>query len=172
MSDPKILFKNDKIEVIENMGRIGIRQKNPSVMILPYIIDDNGNPKKLGLISEPSPIKLDKISYTIITGSPTKDDVDILATAKRELKEESGYDVEDTEKWDFLGNIESSKLLVNGNPAFGVDVTDIQRENKEGDGSDNEKDSKFSMFSVSDALSNDDALISCLFLKIFQNKLI
>jgi 8-oxo-dGTP pyrophosphatase MutT (NUDIX family) len=172
MSDPKILFQNNYIQVIENKGRVGIKQKNPSVMILPYTIDENGNPKSIGLISEPSDIKEERMIKTVITGSPEKSDVDILATAKRELTEESGYVVDDTEKWDFLGNIQSSKLVVNGNPAFGVDVTGLEREDKLGDGSDSEKNSKFSLVSLNDALNIDDALISCLFLKIFQNKLI
>lgn len=172
MSDPKILFQNDYIQVIENKGRVGIKQKNPSVMILPYTIDENGNPKSIGLISEPSDIKEGRMIKTVITGSPEKSDVDILATAKRELTEESGYVVDDTEKWDFLGNIQSSKLVVNGNPAFGVDVTGLKREDKLGDGSESEKNSKFSLIPLNDALNIDDALISCLFLKIFQNKLI
>lgn len=172
MSDPKILFQNSYIQVIENKGRVGIKQKNPSVMILPYIVDENGNPKSVGLISEPSDIKDEQMIHTIITGSPEKSDVDILATAKRELLEESGYDVPDTDRWDFLGNIQSSKLVVNGNPAFGVDVTGMERSDKKGDGSESEKNSKFKLFQLNDALNFDDALISCLFLKIFQNKLI
>ncbi len=172
MSDPKILFQNSHIEVIENKGIVGIKQKNPSVIILPYTTDESGNPRSLGLIAEPSSIKEEKITYTIITGSPEDSDVDILATAKRELKEESGYEVDDTEKWDFLGNIQSSKLVVNGNPAFGVDVTDLQNDEKEGDGSKTEENTKFSLVPINDAINLDDALISCLFLKIFQNKLI
>jgi hypothetical protein len=172
MSDPKILFQNNYIEVIENKGIVGIKQKSPSVIILPYTTDESGNPRSLGLIAEPSSIKEEKITHTIITGSPEDSDVDILATAKRELKEESGYEVEDTEKWDFLGNIQTSKLIVNGNPAFGVDVTDLQSKEKSGDGSDKEENTKFSLIPVNDAINLDDALISCLFLKIFQNKLI
>ena len=172
MSDPKILFQNNYIHVIENKGRIGIKQINPSVMILPYTVDENGNPKSIGLISEPSDIKEGGMIQTIITGSPEKSDVDILATAKRELREEAGYDIEDTERWDFLGNIQSSKLVVNGNPAFGVDVTDVEKGEKTGDGSESEKNSKFSLVPLNDALNIDDALIACLFLKIFQNKLI
>jgi hypothetical protein len=53
-----------------------------------------------------------------------------------------------------------------------VDVTDLQNKEKSGDGSDKEENTKFSLISVNDAINLDDALISCLFLKIFQNKLI
>lgn len=172
MSDHKILFQNKYIEVIENKNIIGIKQKNPSVIILPYITDESGNPKSLGLISEPSSIKEGKMTYTVISGSPDDSDVDILATAKRELQEESGYNMDDTEKWDFLGNIHSSKLLVNGNPAFGVNITDLPGDKKTGDGSEKEKNTKFSLIPINDAINMDDALIACLFLKIFQNKLI
>jgi 8-oxo-dGTP pyrophosphatase MutT (NUDIX family) len=158
--------------VIENKDRIGIKQKTPSVIILPYTTDESGNPKELGLIAEPSAIKETSISYTVITGSPDDSDVDVLATAKRELKEESGYDVPDIDKWEYLGNINTSKMVINGNPAFGVDVTDIEIGKKEGDGSETEKNTKFSLIPVNEAINHDDALISCLFLKIFQSKLI
>lgn len=172
MSDHKILFQNDYIEVIENDGRVGIKQKNPSVIILPYTLDASGNPEKLGLIAEPSAIKETSITYTVITGSPDDQDSDILSTAKRELEEESGYTINEIEKWDYLGNISTSKMVVNGNPAFGVNVTGIERGEKEGDGSETEKNTKFSLVPVKQAIDHDDALISCLFLKIFQNKII
>lgn len=172
MSEPKILFQNDVIEVIQNDNRLGIKQKDPSVIVLPYITDDNGNPKKLGLITEPSPIRDTKISYTVITGSPDPSDLDILATAKRELKEEGGYEVENTDKWEYLGNIYTSKMVVNGNPAFGVDITGLEGNVPEGDGSENEENARFKLVPVSEAIGYDDALISCLFIKIFQNKLL
>ncbi len=172
MSDPKIIFQNNYIEISNTDGSVGIKQKNPSVLILPYTLNEEGNPIKIGLISEPSSIRNTKISYTIISGTPDRDDVDILASAKRELKEESGIDVEDTDKWEYLGNIFSSKLVVNGNPAFGVDVTGIEIKEKEGDGSKNEENTKFELVNINEAISHDDALISCLFLKIFQSKLI
>jgi 8-oxo-dGTP pyrophosphatase MutT (NUDIX family) len=108
----------------------------------------------------------------VISGSPDSDDLDILATAKRELKEEGGYNVEDTDKWEYLGNIYASKMVVNGNPAFGVDITGMEGVKPEGDGTGFELNSKFQLVSVKEAISNDDALISCLFLKIFQNKLL
>lgn len=172
MSDHKILFQNDYIEVIEKNDRVGIKQKNPSVIILPYTLDASGEPESLGLITEPSHIKESSIHYTLITGSPDDIDGDILATAKRELKEESGYSIDDIEKWDYLGNIHTSKMVVNGNPAFGVNVTGIEIGEKEGDGSETEKNTKFSLVPVKQAIDYEDALISCLFLKIFQNKII
>lgn len=172
MSDPKILLQNDHIEVIEKGNRVGIQQKNPSVIILPYTTDDSGSPKSLGLISEPNSLRDGGISLTVITGSPIDADVDILETAKRELKEESGYEVNDIERWEYLGNIKTSKIVINGNPAFGVDVTGLERGEKSGDGSKNEENSKFSLVGLNDAINLDDALVSCLFVKIFQNKLI
>lgn len=172
MSDPKILLQNNYLNVIERDNKIGIQQKNPSVMILPYTTDELGNPKTLGLISEPSSLKEGGISLTIITGSPEDSDVDILETAKRELKEESGYSVNEIERWDYLGNIKTSKIIINGNPAFGVDITGLEKGEKEGDGSKSEENTKFSLVGLNDAINLDDALVSCLFLKIFQNKLI
>ena len=172
MSEPKILFQNEFIEVIQNNDRVGIKQKDPSVIILPYITDKNGNPEKLGLIAEPSPIRETKISYTVITGSPDSKDLDILATAKRELKEEGGYEVNETDKWEYLGNIYTSKMIVNGNPAFGVDITGLEGIEPQGDGTGLEENSRFKLIPIAEAIGYDDALISCLFIKIFQNKLL
>jgi len=172
MSEPKILFQNEYIEVTQNNDRVGIKQKDPSVIILPYTTDEKGNPQKLGLIAEPSPIRETKISYTVITGSPDAKDLDILATAKRELKEEGGYEVNETDKWEYLGNIYTSKMVINGNPAFGVDITGLDGTKPEGDGTGLEENSKFKLVPFDEAIGYDDALISCLFIKIFQNKLL
>jgi hypothetical protein len=141
-------------------------------MILPYTLDESGNPLELGLIAEPSNIREDLIYHTVITETPEDDDNDILSTAKRGLKEESGYEVDDIEKWDYLGNISTSKIVINGNPAFGVDITGMIKGEKEGDGSESEKNSKFELIPVAKAINYDDASIACLFLKIFQSKLI
>lgn len=169
MLDPKILFQNNRIEVIEIGERLGLRQKNPSVLILPYTLDAEGNPESLGLVAEPSDFKEGGMSVTVISGSPDEADLDILETAKRELLEESGFSVDDVNRWDFLGSIKTYKMIINGNPAFGVNVTGIVGGEKTGDGSEFERNSKFSFYPISQALNFDDALISCLFIKMFQN---
>ena len=153
MSDPKILFQNNDIEIIENEGKTIIKENNPYIFIVPYIIDEIGNPESIGLMSN-----------NIICVKNIKDDIDILGSAKNGLMEKTGYNVNDTEKWDFLGNINSSPLLKTGNPAFCVNVTNINNDSIE--------KSNFSMVPINDALNTDNSLIHCLFLKIFQNKLI
>jgi len=136
---------------------------------MPYTVDESGNPISIGVISEISHSRPGGMSKTLITGSPDDEDANILQTAIRELKEESGISAEDVERWKFLGNIYTSKMVSNPNPCFSVDVTGLEIANKETDSSLEEKDSSFEMLDVPEALSLDDALVSTLFIKHFKN---
>lgn len=163
------IYENNYIRITEIDGAVYIKQINPSVIILPYIQDDSGMPLSIGVISEISKSKPTGISKTLITGSPNDDDDNILRTAIRELREESGFNVESVDRWKFLGNVYTSKIISNPNPCFSVDVTGLESDNKITDGSQDEIDSSFEMMSVSEALSLEDSLVSTLFIKHFKN---
>jgi len=165
----KTIHSNKYLNVIENDGSVYLEQREPSVVILPYTIDEDSNPTMIGIISEISSTRPGGITKTLITGSPDDNDANILQTAIRELKEESGISAEDVKRWKFLGNIYTSKMISTPNPCFSVDVTGLAKEEKTTDGSENERDTNFEMLSVSDALSLDDALVSTLFIKHFKN---
>lgn len=161
--------KASNTELVEINKNLYIRQINPGVIILPYILDDKGNPSNIGILSEILDQRPGGISKALITGTPDEDDENIFQTAIRELKEESGFYVTDIKRWRFLGSLYTSKMVLNSNPCFAVNITSIVAEEKLTDGSKSEKDSKFELVSVEEALSLEDSLISTLFIKTFKD---
>lgn len=161
--------KTKRTEVLEIDNHLFIKQIYPGVIIMPYTLDAEGNPSKIGIINEILDQRPGGISKTLITGSPDEDDDNIFQTAVRELKEESGFDIPDIKRWKFLGTLYTSKLVLNSNPCFSVNITSIVAEEKTTDGSKSEEDSKFELISVEEALSLEDSLISTLFIKTFKD---
>jgi hypothetical protein len=161
--------KSKNTESVELDGKIFIRQINPGVIIMPYTLDEEKNPEFIGILSELLDQRPGGISMTLITGSPDEEDANIFQTAVRELKEESGFLVEDIKRWNFLGTLYTSKMVLNSNPCFSVNITGLVAEEKTTDGSQSEEDSKFELISVDQALDLDDSLVSTLFIKTFKN---
>lgn len=164
-----VLQKTKNKEVVEIDGHLFIRQINPSVIIMPYTLDTKGFPKEIGIMSEILDQRPGGMARTLITGTPEDDDINIFQTAVRELREESGFDVTDIKRWKFLGSLYTSKLILNANPCFAVDITSLISEDKSTDGSQKEKDSKFELLDIDDALNLEDSLISTLFIKTFKD---
>ena len=94
--------------------------------------------------------------------------IQIFWPAKRELKEESGFDVQDDSRWSYLGNVTSSKFVDHEQPCYAVDVTDIERGNPETDGSEQEAKSEFFFIPANDVVKCKDVFIPALFLKLFK----
>jgi hypothetical protein len=163
------LQKNKNVESVEIDGNLFIRQINPGVIIMPYTLDQDKNPVQIGIISEILDQRPGGISMTLITGTPDDSDSNIFQTAVRELKEESGFFVEDLKRWNFLGTLFTSKMVLNSNPCFSVDITGLLAEEKTTDGSEEERDSKFELIGVEEALDLEDSLVSTLFIKTFKN---
>lgn len=163
------LKKSKNTESVELDGKIFIRQINPGVIIMPYTLDEEKNPEFIGVISEILDQRPGGISMTLITGSPDDEDDNIFQTAVRELKEESGFLVDDIKRWNFLGTLYTSKMVLNSNPCFSVNITGLVAEEKTTDGSQSEKDSKFELISIEEALDLEDSLVSTLFVKTFKN---
>ena len=165
----KSLQKNKNTESVEIDGKLFIRQINPGVIIMPYTLDSDKNPNEIGVISEILSQRTGGISMTLITGTPEDSDANIFQTAIRELKEESGFFVEDIKRWNFLGTLYTSKMVLNANPCFSVNITGLVAEDKTTDGSQSEEDSKFELISIEEALALEDSLVSTLFIKTFKN---
>ena len=168
-ADLKIVQKTGNREVVDIDGHFYIRQINPGVIIMPYTVDEAGFPIKIGVISEVLDQRPGGMSMTLITGSPDDDDKNIYQTAVRELREESGFEIRDLKRWKFLGSLYTSKMVMNSNPCFAVDITGSVAGEKETDGSQSEKDSKFELISIDNALDLEDSLVSTLFIKTFKN---
>lgn len=167
-AETTILQKTKNKEIVDIDGHLYIRQINPGVIIMPYTLDANGIPIEIGIISEILEQRPGGIAKTLISGTPDDEDINIFQTAIRELKEEAGFDIVDIKKWSFLGTLYTSKLILNANPCFAVDITGFSQVKKDPDG-DKEKDSKFELIGIEEALNLDDCLISTLFIKTFKD---
>jgi 8-oxo-dGTP pyrophosphatase MutT (NUDIX family) len=166
--EKKVISKNKYFNVIEEEGMFGIEPVDLCVVVLPFERDTKGLPKALGVLKEYNPMRDGNYSITLVTGRAEGEDPDVLSTAIRELKEESGYDVPDPEKWYYLGMMTGSKLVKQDHPCFAVDITGMEPGVKEGDGTKSEAKSEFLKLSVKEALNTNDCFVPTLFLKIFQ----
>lgn len=167
-NEEKVLTSTPRFDVIEIDGKVGVRSTVESVIILPFITDDQGLPLMLGVLKERNPFREGGYSVTLISGTSEDEDPDFLATAKRELKEESGFDVSDSSKWAFLGTVTASKMVDAEHPCFAVDVTGVERGEATTDGSEQEKLSEFIFIPANDVVKAKDVFVPALFLKLFK----
>ena len=137
-------------------------------MILPFVTDDQGVPLMLGVLKEKNPFREGGYSISLISGTSEEEDPDFLETAKRELKEESGFDINDNAKWHFLGTVTASKMVDAEHPCFGVDVTGIERGTATTDGSESERLSEFIFIPANDVVKAKDVFVPAIFLKLFK----
>ena len=167
-SQEKIISTTPRFDVVERDGKIGIRSTVESVIILPFVTDDQGLPLMLGVLKEKNPFREGGYSVALISGSCEDEDPDYLATAKRELKEESGFDVDDNDKWYFLGTVTASKMVDAEHPCFAVDVTGIKKGEATTDGSEQERLSEFIFIPANDVVKSKDVFLPAIFLKLFK----
>ena len=160
MSEAKILYQDQRIK-LEYNGNYYLTDINPCVFIFPYTISEEGYPNKIGVIGDKD--------LSVISISPSDLDSDVFSTAKRGLKEITGFDITDTDKWDFLGTVKIFNGLSKGFPSFSIDITgsvaELESEN-------NISDKHFNLVTAMQALECDNSTIHCLFLKTFQSKIL
>jgi 8-oxo-dGTP pyrophosphatase MutT (NUDIX family) len=164
----KILLNTPKFNVTERDGKPGIVATVETVMLLPFITDDNGLPLMLGVLKERNLFREGGYCTSLITGTCEDEDPDYLETAKRELKEESGYDVPDNDKWYYLGTVTATKFVDKEYPCFAIDVTGIEKGEASTDGSKQERLSSFHFIPANDVVKSKDVFIPALFLKLFK----
>jgi 8-oxo-dGTP pyrophosphatase MutT (NUDIX family) len=167
-SKDKILHSTEYLDLVERDNLVGVVPKFSNVVILPYISDNEGLPLLIGVLKEYNVFREGGYSISPITGSSDEEDPNFLETARRELAEESGYEVSDNERWFFLGNVVSSKFVDHEQPCYAVDVSDIERQKPKTDGSIGESLSEFVFIPANDVVKCKDVFIPALFLKLFK----
>jgi 8-oxo-dGTP pyrophosphatase MutT (NUDIX family) len=163
----KVLFETPRFNVVENIGKTGLEFKKITVGVLPYTINENLL-SLVGVLHEYNSFREKEFCDTLITGTVDSDDETMLHTAIRELKEEGGFDCNDTSCWIFLGSFRVSKSSNEYCHIYAADVTNLKAEKPTGDGSFQEEKSKFSMKNISDALLTDEALFLAAYLRLFD----
>lgn len=171
MKQYKVLFEDKWFQVVDIEGTIGLKNKEMSVAVLPYRVNEMGMITEIGLLKELNYFREGDFAQTLITGTIEYEDDSLLLTAKRELLEEGGFDLKNDEynsRWLFLGPVYLYKTSDQMVPVFAVDVTGIEQKSAEGDGSEKESKSKLEMTEVGNGIASEEALVLAAFLRLFN----
>ena len=160
MSEHKILYQDKKIKLETDGSKYYLTDINSPVYIFPYTITGEF-PNKIGVLGSSD--------YQVITIEQLDTDTDIFATAKRGLKESTGFSIDNPEKWDFLGVVKNSHFSEEGTPSFSIDITGAVAERED---ENNITDEEFNLVAAAQALECENAIIHSLFLKTFQSKIL
>ena len=112
--------------------------------------------------------QIDEAYNNVVLHVVWKEDETDLDGAKRELLEESGYDVSDDKRWIYLGEITTSKLTNEKHPCFAVNINNIEQDEIIGDGSINEQKSKFELIHPEKIFDLQDTFLNTTLLKLLQ----
>ena len=80
-SQEKIISTTPRFDVVEREGKVGIRSTVESVIILPFVTDDQGLPLMLGVLKERNLFREGGYALSLITGTCEEEDPDYLQTA-------------------------------------------------------------------------------------------
>jgi len=172
MTDFKILYEGKNFDVIEIEDITGLKMKSVSVAIMPFIIDTTEADlvEQVALLKEFNPFRDNNFCYTLITGTVDKEDETLLDTAKRELLEEGGFEVPETEnhRWIYLGTFFPYKDSDRHVPTFAVDVTGLMQKPPITDGSEKEAKSTLEFLPVNQIMVTEETLPLSAFLRLFN----
>jgi len=169
MKQYKVLFEDKWFQVVDIEGEVGLKNKEMSVAIMPYRVNEMGIITEVGLLKELNYFREGNYAQTLITGTIENEDDSLLYTAKRELLEEGGFDLKDeNDRWLFLGPVYLYKNSDQMVPVFAVDVTGFEQSKPEGDGSLKESKSSLEMVEIGNGVSSEEALVLSAFLRLFN----
>lgn len=170
MKQYKVLFEDNWFQVVDVKGTIGLKNKEMSVAVLPYRVNEMGMITEIGLLKELNYFREGDYAQTLITGTIEYEDDSLLLTAKRELLEEGGFELDpsDNDRWIFLGPVYLYKSSDQMIPIFAVDVTGIEQKTAKGDGSEKEAKSTLEMVEVGNGIASQESLVLAAFLRLFN----
>lgn len=166
----KVLWENKWFKIVEKTDKDGAQMSGiqpllGNVVVVPYV-KEGDKITKVGVMNEVNPLWGEGTHVTTITGG-VEEGEDNLEAAKRELKEEAGYDVEDSDKWQFICEVKVSKIVDGVQPCFVVDVTGLEIGEASKDGTINEELSSFELMDIEDAIYKcKDAYIPMMIYKL------
>lgn len=170
--EKEVLFSTDKFDVIKKDGKFGIEPHTLTVAILPFTRDGKGLPGQLGVLKEYNHVR-SSVGITVITGKAEGEDPDILTAAQRKMFDRSGIDVQEPERWYFLGFLTTHKMVNQEIPCFACDITgmsapEIDPDDVDPDDPVDDKAPLFVLMGVNQALDTSDCFIPAIFMKIFK----
>ena len=159
----------EPFEIIDKDEIYAIRNSHSVVAVVVYTVDDQEMLDKIGVVTESNP-HFQSGNYTgLVMGKVEEQDSSLLQRAKIETREESGYDVKESERWNFLGEIYTSKIFPEPIYCYSVDVTGLDQGPILGDGSEAESDIQFNLLPLSEVTKINDSILQTCFFKLFTN---
>ena len=156
-------------EIISKDDFYAIKNSHSVVAVVVYTLDEEGLLDKIGVVTEDNP-HFQSGTYTgLVMGKIEEEDSSLLQRAKIETREESGYDVNDPERWNFLGEIYTSKIFPDPIYCYSVNVTGVNQGEIRGDGSVEESTIKFELIGLNEAKKVNDSILQTCFFKLFTD---
>lgn len=156
-------------EIVEKDGIYAIKALDSCVIVLPYTLDQDGSIDSVGMVKERNPHQQTGFYIGPVMGTLEKDDRSIIHRAKKELTEETGYNVEELEKWVFLGEMVISKTMPDPIYFYAVDITGKDSSSPQGDGSPQEEGIEFMKVPLSELAKTKDVILNACFFKLFTS---
>lgn len=169
-------MENVPFDIVSKDGFHAIKTKKSSVAVLLYTLDENELLDKIGIVTEKNPYFTEG-SYTgLILGTVENEDPSLLYRAKQEALEEGGYDISEKSRWDFIGELYTSKIFPTSICCYCADITGLKGEKPKGDGSSAEEGIQFNLVSLNKAQKISDSILqTCLFklfTKLYKNQIV
>lgn len=162
----KVLYSTDLYKLIETDGLVGIKPMLMNVIVMPFTCDENKLPLLIGVVQETNPFREGGLNITLPIGLSEDEDPDLFSTAKRALADASSINIEEADKWYYLGTSTTSSFVDTEYPCFAVDVTGV--EPTPDDNEPDDKRGKFKFIPANDVVKAKDIFIPGLFLKLFK----
>lgn len=164
------------MEIVTKDGFQAIKTGRSAVAVLLYTLDENDLLDKVGIVTEKNPFFSDGAYTGLILGTVEHEDPSLIYRAKKEALEEAGYDISDNSRWDFMGELYTSKMFPSALVCYSADVTGLKGEKPKGDGSEQEDGIKFNLVSLAKARKIQDSVLqSCLFnlfMKLYKTEIL
>lgn len=153
-------------DIVDIDGFYAIKNQHSVVAVIVYSLDEQGVLEKIGVVEEKNPHFQDGKYKGPVMGGVEIEDKSLLHRAKLETLQEAGYDVQEPERWSFIGELHNSKIFPEPIYCYSVDVTGIKGETPKGDGSEQEAEISFEMIPLSEAFQINDAVLQTCFFKL------
>ena len=155
-------------EITSKAGVYAIKCKKSAVAVILYTLDKNDLLDQIGIVTEKNP-NFPSGSYSgLVMGGVENGDSSLLTRAKIETTEESGYDIDENERWEYLGELFTSKLFPDPIYCYSVNATGLVPTLPRGDGSEQESTIEFNLVPLNKVQDITDSIVQSCFFKLFS----
>jgi len=158
MEFEKIIIESELEKVIEQNEHYFVVNKREIICVLPYTIR-NGLLDNIGVIQKINEETEEEIK-TLITGYLTKDDYTNLSGANRLLKDIVFLEIQEAERWIYLGELSMNQFSKSSFKIYGVDITGLEATHKE--------ISNFELVELTKVTQSNDILFLSSYIRLFN----